>query len=52
MDWKIKNKNKNSISQLKNHLQASSTKGLALQSEEDLKARQHISESNQLRRQI
>ena len=52
MDWKIKNKNKNSISQLKNHLQASSTKGLALQSEEDLKARQHIGESNQLRRQI
>ena len=45
-------KKKNSISQLKNRLQASSTKGLALESEEDLKARQHISESNQLRRQI
>lgn len=45
-------KKKNCISPLKNRLQASSTKGLALQSEDDLKARQHISESDQLRRQI
>ena len=43
---------KNSISQLKNQLQASSTKRLALQNEEDLKARQHIGESSRLRRQI
>ena len=41
-----------SISQLKNRLQASSTERLALQNEEDLKARQHIGESNRLRRQI
>ena len=41
-----------SIRQLKNRLQASSTERLALQNEEDLKGRQHIGESNRLRREI